>query len=312
LGGYGHDAQWNDGFHHALHALVTGEQDGYYCDFGQVAHLAKAFTEGFVYSGQYSMFRQRRHGNSSHQIPAQQFVVCAQNHDQIGNRMLGARLSQLVSFEGLKLAAGVTLLSPVIPLLFMGEEYGEPSPFPYFISHTDLQLVAAVRRGRREEFAAFAWRGEPPDPQSETVFQHAKLNHPLRHEGHHGRLLAFYRELIQLRQTVPALSRLDKDTMVVSADEKVQMLYVRRWSDVDEVVILFHFGQGQADVTLPVPAGHWHKRLDSAEARWQGPGSPLLDDVVSDGEIRFILPPQVVVLLHQEEPVERLVPRRSP
>ena len=312
LGGYGHDAQWNDAFHHALHALVTGEQDGYYRDFGQVAHLAKAFTEGFVYSGQYSIFRQRRHGNSSRQMPAQQFVVCAQNHDQIGNRMLGERLSQFVSFEGLKLAAGVTLLSPFIPLLFMGEEYGEPSPFPYFISHTDPQLVAAVRRGRHEEFAAFAWRGEPPDPQSETVFQHAKLNHALRHDGHHGCLLAFYQECIRLRQTVPALSRLDKDSMVASAYEKVQVLYVRRWSEVDEVVMLCHFGQGQADITLPVPAGHWRKRLDSAEARWQGPGSPLSEDLVSDGELSLTLRPQVVVLLHQEEPGERLITRRVP
>jgi maltooligosyltrehalose trehalohydrolase len=309
-GGYGHDAQWNDAFHHALHTLVTGERDGYYRDFGQVSHLAKAFAEGFVYSGQYSPFRQRRHGNSSRQIPAQQFVVCAQNHDQIGNRMLGERLTQIVSFEALKLAAAVTLLSPFIPLLFMGEEYGEPSPFPYFISHTDSQLIAAVQRGRREEFAAFAWQGEPPNPQSETVFQHAKLNHGLRHEGHHGCLLAFYQELIRLRQTVPALSRLDKNAMVVSADEKVQLLYVRRWSEVDEVVILVHFGQAHIDITLPVPAGPWHKRLDSAEGRWQGPGSALAEDLISDGEIRFSLPPQAVVLWHQDIPEERLVPRR--
>jgi maltooligosyltrehalose trehalohydrolase len=191
LGGYRHDAQWNDGFHHALHTLLTGECDGYYRDFGKVAHLAKAFAEGYVYSGQFSVFRQRRHGNSSRLVPAHKFVVCAQNHDQVGNRMLGERLGQLVSFEGLKLAAGVVLLSPCIPLLFMGEEYGETAPFPYFMSHSDPELIEAVRQGRREEFAAFAWESEPPDPQGEAVFQHAKLNHSLRYEAHHAVLGAF-------------------------------------------------------------------------------------------------------------------------
>ncbi len=154
LGGYGLDAQWNDDFHHALRVLLTGDQGGYYQDFGELGHLAKAFREGFVYAGDYSTYRRRRHGNSSQHMPAQQFVVFTQNHDQVGNRMLGERLSQLVSLEALKLAASAVLLSPFIPLLFMGEEYGEVAPFQYFISHLDAQLVDAVRRGRREEFAS--------------------------------------------------------------------------------------------------------------------------------------------------------------
>jgi maltooligosyltrehalose trehalohydrolase len=302
LGGYGHDAQWNDGFHHALHTLLTGERDGYYSDFGQVAHLGKAWTEGYVYSGQYSVFRQRRHGNSSRLSPAHQFVVCAQNHDQVGNRMLGERLSQLVSFAGLKLAAAVVLLSPYIPLLFMGEEYGETAPFPYFISHTDAALVEAVRRGRGEEFAAFAWKGEPPDPQSAAVFEQAKLNHDLRREAHHERLRAFYQELIGLRRRVPALARLDKECMAVLAHEKPPVLCVRRWSEADEVFMVFHFGQEQTEVTLPVPAGHWHKRLDAAEERWQGPGSPLPGELISDGAAALTLAPQGVALFHKEGP----------
>jgi maltooligosyltrehalose trehalohydrolase len=265
-----------------------------------VAHLAKAFTEGYVYSGQYSVFRQRRHGNSSRLRPAYQFVVCSQNHDQVGNRMLGERLSQLVSFAGLKLAAAIVLLSPCIPLLFMGEEYGETAPFPYFISHTDAALVEAVRRGRREEFAAFAWQGEPPDPQSAAVFQHAKLHHDLRREGYHACLRAFYQELIGLRRTVPALARLDKECMAVLAYEKPQVLCVRRWSEADEVLMVFHFGQEQTEVTLPVPAGHWHKRLDTAEERWQGPGSPLPRELISDGDVVLTLPPQVTALFHKE------------
>ena len=165
LGGYGLDAQWNDDFHHALRVLLTGDRGGYYQDFGELEHLAKAFREGFVYAGEYSAYRRRRHGNSSRHMPAQQFVVFAENHDQVGNRLFGERLGQLLSLEALKLAASAVILSPFIPLLFMGEEYGEVAPFQYFISHLDAQLVDAVRRGRREEFAAFAWQGEPPDPQ---------------------------------------------------------------------------------------------------------------------------------------------------
>lgn len=128
VGGYGLDAQWNDDFHHALHALLTGERTGYYEDFGTVAHLARAFTEGYVYTGQYSVYRRRRHGVPARALPAHAFAVFAQNHDQVGNRMRGERLSALVPFEALKLAAAVVLLSPYLPLLFMGEEYGETAP----------------------------------------------------------------------------------------------------------------------------------------------------------------------------------------
>src|SRR3989454_9940980 len=189
-------SQWNDDFHRALHALLTGERSGSYCDFGRVEHLAKAFTEGFVLSGQYSGYRRRRHGNSSRDIPAHRFVVFAQNHDQVGNRMGGERLSQLVSLESLKLAAGIILLSPFVPLLFMGEEYGEKAPFQYFTSHADSNLIEAVRRGRREEFASFQWRGELPDPHDEATFLRAKLNHQLREQGEHKVLVEFYKELI--------------------------------------------------------------------------------------------------------------------
>jgi len=155
----GLDAQWCDDFHHALHTLLTGEQTGYYLDFGSLEHLEKAFTEGFVYSSQYSAYRRRRHGNSSCHVPPRQFVVFSQNHDQVGNRLLGERLSTLVSFEALKLVAGMVILSPYIPLLFMGEEWGERAPFQYFTSHSDAALVHAVRRGRQAEFASFRWQG---------------------------------------------------------------------------------------------------------------------------------------------------------
>jgi maltooligosyltrehalose trehalohydrolase len=297
LGGFGLDAQWNDDFHHALRVVLTGEANGYYQDYGELQQLAKAFREGFVYAGQYSEYRRRRHGNSSVHIPAPQFVVFAQNHDQVGNRMLGERLNQLISFEGLKLAAGTVLLSPFLPLLFMGEEYGETAPFPYFISHHDEPLVEAVRLGRREEFAAFAWQGEPPDPQAESTFQSAKLNHDRRQEENHRILWQFYQELIHLRKTLPALSHLSKRDMAVYETEQDQTLCVRRWHAEQEVLLVLHFGRLQASVRVPAPVGRWHKRLDSADERWQGPGSLVSAEVESDGELSLNLPPESCLCL---------------
>src|SRR3984957_7213085 len=175
-GGYGLPAQWNDDFHHSVHTLLTQESQGYYADFGGVAHLADTLREGWYYDGKYSRFRRRRHGNSAAGIARSHFLVFNQNHDQVGNRACGERLSSLVNFEAQKLAAGLTLLSPFVPLLFMGEEYGETSHFLYFTSHSDRDLIEAVRRGRHEEFAAFGWHADVPDPQEETTFANSKLH----------------------------------------------------------------------------------------------------------------------------------------
>jgi maltooligosyltrehalose trehalohydrolase len=296
LGGYGLDAQWNDDFHHALRVLLTDDRNGYYQDFGTLEHLAKAFREGFVYSGDYSEYRRRRHGNSSHAIPAQQLVVFAQNHDQVGNRMFGERLSQLISLEALKLAASAVLLSPFIPLLFMGEEYGEVAPFQFFISHLDPHLVDAVRRGRREEFADFAWQGDPPDPQDIATFQRATLQHHLRFEGHHRILLGFYQELLELRKELPALAQLSKEHMQVLGFEAEKILYVRRWCAVQEVWMMLHFGRAPTSLQSPWSSGHWQKRLDSAEQRWGGPGSPVGSAIAPGGEVTLTLPPESCLL----------------
>ncbi len=298
LGGCGLDAQWNEDFHHALHTVLTGERAGYYQDFGPLGHLATAFKDGFVYSGQYSSFRKRRHGNCSRDLPAGKFVVCSQNHDQVGNRMLGERLSQLVSFESLKLAAAVVMLSPYVPLLFMGEEYGETAPFQYFVSHSDAELADAVRRGRRDEFRAFAWQGEPPDPQDEATFLRSKLGRDLRHPGR--QLLDFYRELLRLRKAVPALSLLSRDEMEVVALEKERVLFLRRWADNSDVFAVFAFGEDQAILDLPVPVGRWRKLLDSADERWDGGGTSLPDTLESDGEARLMLSPRAAVLFGKE------------
>jgi maltooligosyltrehalose trehalohydrolase len=296
LGGFGLDAQWNDDFHHSLQVLLTGERNGYYQDFGCLHHLAKAFYEGFVYSGEYSLYRQRRHGTSSRDIPAYRFVVFAQNHDQVGNRMQSERLSQLVSFEELKLAAGIVLLSPFIPLLFMGEEYGETAPFPYFISHSDPVLVEAVRRGRREELAAFQWQGELPAPQDEANFLNAKLDHNLRNEGHHHTLLEFYRELIRLRRETTALAHLSKDTLQVQGYEKARLLLIHRWGGNDEAIMVCNFTDEQASATPPIPAGHWCKQLDSASKQWLGNGSLVPEQLDSEEDVTITLSPKSFIL----------------
>jgi maltooligosyltrehalose trehalohydrolase len=205
VGGYGLDGQWSDDFHHAVHALLTGERNGYYEDFGDVADLAKAYAERFVYDGRHSPHRRRRHGAPAGDVRADAFVVCVQNHDQVGNRAMGDRLSTLVGFEEQKLAAALLLLAPYVPLLFMGEEYGETRPFPYFVSHSDEGLIEAVRRGRREEFASFGWSDDVPDPQSEDTFRSARLDRAGRETPRGRALLALHRDLIALRRKEAAL-----------------------------------------------------------------------------------------------------------
>jgi len=300
LGGYGLDAQWNDDFHHSLHVLLTSEQNGYYQDYGQLQDLVKAFQEGFVYSGQYSHYRQRRHGVSSRDIPAHQFVVFGQNHDQVGNRADSERLSKLVSFEALKLAAGAILLSPFVPLVFMGEEYGETAPFPYFVSHSEPALIEAVRRGRREEFATFEWQSELYNPQDETTFLAAKINHKLREEGQHQTLLELYKELIRLRKATPALACLSKDRMEVLGYEKERIIFIRRWDENNEAIVAFNFSDRQTSVVLPFPSGLWHRRLDSAEERWQGKGNIAPEQLSSKGETTVTLSPWAFGLFIKE------------
>jgi maltooligosyltrehalose trehalohydrolase len=299
LGGYGLDAQWNDDFHHSLHTLLTKEREGYYVDFGDFQHMAQAFSEGFVYSGRYSVTRGRRHGNSSRGIPPARFVVFAQNHDQIGNRMLGERLGDLVPFESFKLAASVVLLSPFVPLLFMGDEYGETAPFQYFVSHSDPKLVEAVRRGRKEEFAAFKWDQDPPDPQDERTFARSKLNHALKSKGRHRALLEYHRELIRLRRSLPALRSLRKDKMDVVSIEEDSVLGVRRWSGKDEVFSVFNFKDDEVRLNK-IPFGVWRKLLDSADARWLGNGAvapEVIDATAADG---LTLPAHGVVVFEKE------------
>ncbi len=309
IGGYGLDSQWSDDFHHTVHTLLTGETDGYYTDFGSFPQMARVLRQGWVYEGDYSAHRQRRHGGSSRFVKANQLVVCTQNHDQVGNRMLGERLTSLVPFEALKLAAGLLLFSPFIPMLFMGEEHGEPSPFLYFVSHSDPNLVEGVRTGRKEEFAAFAWQGEPPDPQAEETFVRSRINHALRSHGHHRVLFTLYRDLIRLRKNVPALATLSKHHMEVTELESERVVIVRRWCDptrwhttpgkqlesvgMNEIVLLFHLKHETVLQQLAFPAGNWNRLFDSTEPKWhpQPSDTPSLlpEQILSNGQVTLTL-----------------------
>jgi maltooligosyltrehalose trehalohydrolase len=291
-GGWGHDAQWSDDFHHSLHALLTKERDGYYHDFGSVTDLQTAITDGFVYQGRHSPYRQRPHGTPSRHLPGERFVICSQNHDQVGNRAYGDRLSTLISFPALKLAAGLVLCAPNIPLLFMGEEYGEPAPFLYFTSHTDPDLAQAVRDGRRREFARFAWAGEIPDPQDPQTFARSQLNHALREQGQPCALLRFYRDLIAVRKRSPALANCNKETLEAQVIADADLLLVRRWQPGGDDVLLFaSFASEARSAQVTIPKGHWLKTLEASANIYGGSagelGLPSVLDSDSSQQLTF-------------------------
>jgi maltooligosyltrehalose trehalohydrolase len=298
-GGHGLAGQWSDDFHHALHTLLTGERSGYYADFGALEQLARAYTDGFVYAGQHSAFRGRPHGTPSRDLPAERFVVCSQNHDQVGNRALGERLSSLIGFGALKLEAAALLLSPCVPLLFMGQEYGEPAPFLFFADFGDPALRAAVSRGRREEFAAFGWQGEVPDPQDPATFLRSRLDWSLQDRPPHAQLRAFYRELLRLRRAHPVLGVGGKRRLRTRVLPEPRVLSVRRKGPGQaEAVALLNFSPASRPVRLRLPEGAWHCLLDSAEERFGGSGSasPARLDLPAHGTARLTLGPHGVLV----------------
>lgn len=280
-GGYGLDAQWSDDFHHALHCMLTKERNGYYQDFGQLKDLTRAIRDGVVYTGQYSPHRKRAHGNSFRQRSPEQFVVCAQNHDQIGNRAQGDRLSALVSFEALKAANAIVLLSPYLPMLFMGEEYGEQAPFQYFIDHGDPALIEAVREGRKREFEAFGWT-DIPDPYDEKTFARSKLQPCLETNRQQQAHLRWCQALIHLRKSIPALGTGAKNVKIqVGSHQKSQLLIIhRRAQQGPEVLILIGFHPHSALALIKHPQGMWKNRLDSGTSLFgrqeEQPAPPVL------------------------------------
>ena len=248
-GGYGIDAAWADEWHHALHAVLTGERSGYYEDFGSLASLAKAVEQAWVYDGTWSPHRRRHHGRPPGGLPGHRFVVSTQNHDQVGNRAAGERLATLTSPGRLKVAAALALCSPFTPLLFQGEEWGASTPFLYFTDH-DPELGEAVRRGRRAEFAAFGWDpADVPDPQAPGTFAASVLDWAELDRPAHAELVTWYRELRALRRSVPALSDPRPGRTSVAVDEQSATLVVTR----GHVALLVNLGPADRALSTAAP-----------------------------------------------------------
>ncbi|HEU4594866.1 MAG TPA: malto-oligosyltrehalose trehalohydrolase, partial [Pyrinomonadaceae bacterium] len=282
-GGFGLDTQWSDDFHHALHALLTKNERGYFADFGQLADLAKAIEEGFVYDGRRSAFRRKRHGNSSVERPGEQFVVCVQNHDQIANGYWGDRLASLLTLEQQKLAAALLLLcAPNVPMLFMGQEWGETAPFLYFTSHTDEALGRAVREGRRAEYASFVKdEGETAsalggfaDPQDPSTFEHSKLVWSKMKESPHAEIFRFYQELIATRRRLACLSNCDKTRTRAAFDEARRWLVVERGDEGGmAALIICNLSDAPQEITATTRAGSWRLSLWTGAAEYGGSAS---------------------------------------
>ena len=288
-GGMGMDAQWTDDFHHALHALLTRETSGYYLDYGTVDHLAASLRHGYVFQGQFSHYRVRRHGNTPTDASDEQFVVCLQNHDQIGNRKNGDRMAALVDIERLKLGAAVVLLSPFVPLLFQGEEYGETSPFAYFIDHSDHALIDAVRRGRQEEFAAFAWHGEPPDPADSRTFESARMRRPTGEP--HTLIRSIYQQLLALRHEL-RINHGGLFPRTVHADRAAEAIAVT----ARDVVMVFAFADQPRTLEVPMPVGRWQKRFSSRGSCSCAHGDRAPQELESAGHVTLGVPGPLALL----------------
>lgn len=240
--GYGLDSQWNDDFHHALFAFLYSPKEGetgYYDDFGSLEDLHKSLKHAYVYDGQYSGFRKRRHGRPADGLSAHHFVHFDQNHDQVGNRAKGERLEHLVGLDAAKVSLGLLLTAPYIPMLFMGEEWSTSAPFLYFADHEDEEMRRLVAEGRKKEFAAFGFDGEIPDPEDRKTYEMSKLKWPEREEGKHAEMLAWVKALIKLRRSRVCFNDGDMHHLVVLRDDERQTLIMAR----DEARILINFGK---------------------------------------------------------------------
>jgi maltooligosyltrehalose trehalohydrolase len=248
-GGYGVDAQWSDDYHHALHAAVTGETNGYYAGFGALGQLAKALASGFVFDGQYAPARGRTHGRPLGGVPRHRLLAYVQNHDQVGNRAKGERWSHLVPEGAVYAASALTLTSPFVPLLFQGEEWAASAPFQYFTDHPP-DVGQAVTEGRRREFAEFGWdAAEVPDPQDPATFTRSRLAWDERGRDPHRAVLEWHRRLIALRRGTPDLGQGDRSPVVVDHDEG------GRWLRMDRGAITVACNFGARPIAVPVPEG---------------------------------------------------------
>jgi len=249
-GGYGIDAQWSDDFHHALFSVLNERSDekGYYVDFGSLGHLAKALTQAFVYDGIYSKYRNRIHGRPVEDLSAHRFLGYIQNHDQVGNRAIGDRVDQVLGIDLAKVAAGIVMTAPFIPMIFQGEEFAASSPFLYFADHEDPEMARAVKAGRQAEFAAFGWNpADIPDPEERKTFERSKLNWHEIQEGQHQEMLQWYRKLIHLRRSSTALNEGDLRSVKVRFNEAERWLIMERGS----VTVLCNLNDARKEFDKP-------------------------------------------------------------
>jgi maltooligosyltrehalose trehalohydrolase len=257
-GGFGLHAHWSDDFHHALHRFFTGETDGYYADFQGLEDVARALRDGYVYQGQYSPYRGRRHGRPPRSVDADQIVVSAQNHDQIGNRAQGERLSMMLGVPELEAIAALTLLSPFVPLLFQGEEWGARTPFLYFTDHENAELGRLVAEGRSKEFNSFRWQGAVPNPQELQTFERSKLDWSELSRLPHAQLFEWYRRLIRLRkEKMTGPSGTGRGKAAVKFDARAGWLTFVHGG----VLCVFNFAAAAQRVRLP--SGEWDLALRS-------------------------------------------------
>lgn len=270
-GGYGLAAQWLDEFHHSLHALVTRERNGYYEDFGEPWHLVKSIRDSYVYTGQFSVHRKKHFGVPTGELPYGQFVVFAQNHDQVGNRKQGNRLSTMLPFECLKLVAATVLLTPHIPLLFMGEEYGERNPFLFFVNYSDEQIREATKKGREAEFGYFGDKSVSPDPNLLETFQQSRLSWHTD-EAQSSALFSFYQYLIGLRKTRPALRCQSRDHLHILPVEEENLIGFSRTSGGEQLLVYLNFNNTVVTPSFPLVKGAT-KIFDSSSPEWGGTAS---------------------------------------
>ena len=247
--GYGMDSQWSDDFHHALFALLYRPKEsegGYYSDFGTLADLHKSLKHAYVYDGQYSRFRKRRHGRPADGLSAHHFVHFDQNHDQVGNRGWGERLEHLVGLDAAKVSIGLLLTAPYMPMLFMGEEWATSSPFLYFADHEDEEMRRLVAEGRKKEFAAFGFGEDIPDPEDGKTYEMSKLNWEEQREDKHAEMLAWVKALIKLRRSRVCFNDGDMHHLFVTRDDERLTLVMGR----DEARILINFGHESSRFAL--------------------------------------------------------------
>jgi maltooligosyltrehalose trehalohydrolase len=259
-GGYGLDAQWSDDFHHVLHAFLTGERHGYYVDYGEPSQFVKTLEQVFLLDGCYSRSRNRSHGAPVQGLPGDRFVCCIQNHDQIGNRAAGERLSVLLNPAQQRLAASLLLLAPYLPLLFMGEEYGESQPFQFFCSFEGADLVEAVRQGRKREFEAFhAQGGEVPDPQAVETFERSRVTWDWS-DPRKAALRSLYQDLLSARRAWPPMKNYSSRTA--------------RLDRAEGQSLVLHLTRGTGEPDSPALHALWN--LTSEPARFEPPPGVML------------------------------------